>query len=232
MPEPGRARTSPSGCEALKNDVMVEGIYLDDCDSGETIYGNILCKAGRALFTGGGRDNKWTHNLAIDCTTAAHFDVRGLSRARPGSGMKNGWDLLAKIEQFAYTNEPWASRYPELIGIMDKEPLLPMGTEYVSNVAVNCGFFFNSWNAATKFLQDRAPNFGNVSVNARDLAREGRDYPQTNPALRAKVESRRDDALSAAAERTDPLKLQDAPEFRKAFPAFPRIPVERIGLEN
>ena len=35
---------------------------------------------------------------------------------------------------------------------MQKEPLLPIGTEYVSNVAVNCGYFYNSWGNATKFL--------------------------------------------------------------------------------
>ena len=225
------AQGCPSGCEALKKDVMVEGIYLDDCDSGETIYGNLFYKAGRALFTGGGRDNKWTHNLVLDCTSAVHFDTRGLQRARPGSGIKDGWDLLAKIESYAYTNEPWASRYPELIGIMEKEPLLPIGTEYVSNVAVNCGYFFNSSGHATRFLQERAPNRANVSVNARDVARELREYPQTNAALRAKLEIRRDDALAAAVEFTDPRKVQDLPQFRAAFPSFPRIPVEKIGPE-
>ena len=224
------AQGRPSGCEALKKDVMVEGIYLDDCDSGETIYGNLFYKAGRALFTGGGRDNKWTHNLVVDCTTAVHFDTRGLQRAKPGSGRKDGWDLLAKIEAMAYTNEPWASRYPQLLGVMDKEPLLPIGTEYVSNVAIRCGHFFSSWGHATKFLQERAPNRGNVSVNPADVARDRREYPQTNDALRAKLEVRVDDALAAAA--ADPLKLQDTPAFKAAFPSFPRIPVEQIGLPS
>ena len=112
---------------------------------------------------------------------------------------------------------------------MEKEPLLPIGTEYVSNVAVNCGYFYNSWGHATKFLQERAPNRANVSVNARDVARELREYPQTNAALRAKLEIRRDDALAAAVESADPRKVQDLPQFRAAFPSFPRIPVERIG---
>jgi len=222
------AQGRPSRCEALKKDVMVEGIYLDDCDSGETIYGNLFYKAGRAMFTGGGRDNKWTHNLVLDCTTAVHFDTRGLQRAKPGSGLKNGWDLLKKIQDLAYTNEPWASRYPELIGVMEKEPLLPVGTEYVSNVAVRCGYFFNSYGHATKYLQDTVPNRANVSYDARDPKREMRDYPQTNATLRAKLEIRSDAALAAAAE-ADPVAFQDAPAFRSAFPAFPRIPVERIG---
>ena len=225
------AQGRPSGCEALKQNVMVEGIYLDDCDSGETIYGNIFYKAGRAMFTGGGRDNHWRENLVVDCSSAAHFDTRGLQRAKPGSGQKNGWDLLAKIEGFAYTNEPWASRYPELIGVMDKEPLLPIGTEYVSNVAVNCGYFFNSGGHATRFLQERAPNFANVSCNAKDLKRELKEYPQTNAVLKAKLEVRTDAELSALAD-ADPLTLQDTPAFRRAFPAFPRIPVERIGIKG
>jgi len=224
-----REQGRPSECESLKNDVMVEGIYLDDCDSGETIYGNLFYKAGRALYTGGGRDNKWTHNLVIDSSSAAHLDTRGLQRARPGSGIKDGWDLLARIEAMAYTNEPWASRYPELIGVMQKEPLLPIGTEYVSNVAVNCGHFFNTSGYTTKFLRERAPNLGNVSVNAIDVAREMRDFPQTNAVLRANLEIRKDDALSNAAKSTDPRLLQDSPEFIAAFPGFPRIPVEQIG---
>ena len=218
----------PSGCEALKKDVMVEGIYLDDCDSGETIYGNLFYKAGRAMFTGGGRDNSWRENLVIDCTAAVHFDTRGLQRAKPGSGLKNGWDLLAKVEACGYTNEPWASRYPQLIGVMDKEPLLPMGTEYISNVAVNCGYFYNSWGHATKFLQERAPNSANVSYNAVDQARELREYPQTNAELRAKLEVRNNVAFAAKATE-DPVTFQDSKEFRMAFPAFPRIPVEQIG---
>lgn len=222
------AQGRPSGCEALKKDVMVEGIYLDDCDSGETIYGNLFYKAGRAMFTGGGRDNVWTHNLVIDSTSAVHFDTRGLQRAKPGSGLRNGWDLLAKIEAYGYTNEPWATRYPQLIGVMDKEPLLPIGTEYVSNIAVNCGYFYNSWGHATKFLQERAPNSANVSYNAKDQARERKEYPQTNDLLRAKLEIRSDDAISKRAEE-NPVLFQDSQEFRSAFPAFPRIPVEQIG---
>ena len=222
------AQGRPSGCEPLKKDVMVEGIYLDDCDSGETIYGNLFYKAGRAMFTGGGRDNKWRHNLVLDCTTAAHFDVRGLQRAKPGSGRKDGWDLLAKIEANAYTNEPWASRYPELIGIMQKEPLLPIGTAYVSNVAVNCGFFFNCGGEARKFLQDRAPNCANVCVSPTNAERDRADYPQTNAVARTKLEVREDVALVQAA--ADPRTCQDSPAFKAAFPDFPRIPVEKIGL--
>lgn len=217
-----------SGCEAVKTHVMVEGIYLDDCDSGETIYGNLFYKIGRAMFTGGGRDNHWRQNLVVDCTTAAHLDVRGLQRARPGSGIKDGWDLLAKIEQCAYTNEPWASRYPELIGVMQKDPLLPVGTEYVSNIAVNCDCFFSHNKDTLAFLRERRPNRANVSVQARDVAREERDYPQTNAAARAQIEIRRDD-LGFAAE-SDPRMLQDNPVFRQLFPLFPRIPVEKIGL--
>ncbi len=66
-------------------------------------------------------------------------------------------------------------------------------------------------------------------MNARDAAREAREYLQTNAALRAKLEIRKDDALSKAAEAVDPRKVQDLPEFRAAFPWFPRIPVERIS---
>lgn len=73
---------------------------------------------------------------------------------------------------------------------------------------------------------------GNVSVNTRNADKEALVYPQTDAVQRGKLELRGNDALSEVVRKTPPLKVQDTPEFRAAFPAFPRIPVERIGLRR
>jgi len=39
------------------------GVYLDDCASGTTIFGNVFYKVTRAAFIGGGRDNTVENNI-------------------------------------------------------------------------------------------------------------------------------------------------------------------------
>ena len=39
------------------DNVNTMGIYLDDCDCGDTLTGNVFYRAGRAIMIGGGRDN-------------------------------------------------------------------------------------------------------------------------------------------------------------------------------
>lgn len=114
------------------------GIYLDDCDSGDRLVGNVFYKAGRAAFIGGGRDNTVENNLMIECDAAVHLDARGLSRIRLDAPPNDSWNLLAKAQRLDYRNPPWSTRYPELASIMDREPLLPLGNVVRRNVAFRC----------------------------------------------------------------------------------------------
>ena len=96
----------------------VHAIYLDDCDSGETITGNVVYRIeNRGLFIGGGRDNIITNNLFVDCANGIYADNRGVDWIvdTPGSA----WNLLEKLinEGIDRHAEPWASRYPELDSI-------------------------------------------------------------------------------------------------------------------
>jgi len=59
--------------EPLKESVMVMGVYLDDCDSGETVCDNLFFRTGWAAFVGGGRYNTIRNNLFIECTSALHL---------------------------------------------------------------------------------------------------------------------------------------------------------------
>ena len=181
------------------------GIYLDDCDSGDTLQGNVFYKAGRAAFIGGGRDNTVKNNLFIECQQAVHLDVRGLSRAKPGQGVKDGWDLLAKIEQYDYRNPPWSTRYPRLARVMDEEPLLPVGNLVEGNVAVDCDKWLDASRDTQKYL-DRSTFRDNVVLEGEDPGFVDREHG-------------------------DFRFRKDSPVLKK-LPEFPPIPFEKIGLQE
>ena len=183
---------------------MLMGIYLDDCASGDTVTNNLFFAAGCGLFVGGGRDNKMRDNLVMDFLNAAYVDARGVWAIddRPGldPDANNGFNMLAKIERWDYTNEPWASRYPALAKIRENKPKWPMGTEFTGNVAVGCGAFMQ-------------PKCFGTTPKAEGIV-----------AIRDNIELPAD-----LLDGTDPKAVQDLPEFRRAAPRFPRIPVENIG---
>lgn len=112
------------------------GVYLDDCASGDTIHGNIFYKIRRAAFIGGGRYNRVTNNVFVDCVPAVHLDSRGTSRIKWDAGLGESWDLLAKIQQFNYTEPPWSEAYPFLVNIMEDDPELPKHNVVRNNVSV------------------------------------------------------------------------------------------------
>ncbi len=95
-----------------------QGIYLDDCVSGEHVFGNVLYKASpsAAILHGGGRDDVIENNVIVKCGEALHTDTRGTSAIKHDG---SSWDLLQKIEDMGYTQDPWKSAYPALAAIPD-----------------------------------------------------------------------------------------------------------------
>jgi hypothetical protein len=219
--------------EPLKETVMVMGLYLDDCDSGDIVYGNIFHKAGWAMFCGGGRDNKWRNNLVLDSTSAGQIDVRGLRRARPGEGTKDGWDLLAKLRYYNWQSPPWSTAYPWLVNVMENDPKLPIGTEFVGNVAVNCREFFHVWQSknhpAVTVLKEKLTVKGNLHFTD-SLGKADSFFPQTNKADVARIEFRPTSCFGAVTNH--PYALLASPEFKAACPDFPEIPVKEIGIRH
>ncbi len=107
------------------------GVYLDDMFSGTTIFGNLFCRVTQAAFIGGGRDNTIANNVFVDCGPAVHVDDRGL-----------GWSsgaldpMKERLEAMPYKEPPWTARYPELVGILDDEPMAPKGNLIARNICV------------------------------------------------------------------------------------------------
>ena len=112
-------------------------IYIDDCDSGDTIERNIFYQAKRAVFLGGGRDNIVRTNLFVECFQGIYLDSRGMTW-KQWNTPDGGWNLEEKAEMMDYKNPPWSTRYPKLAAIMTNMPQAPLGNVFENNVMIDC----------------------------------------------------------------------------------------------
>ncbi len=213
--------------EPLKENVMVMGVYLDDCDSGDTVRNNVFYRAGWAAFVGGGRYNNIENNLFIECTAAVHFDDRGLTRAKPGEGYKNGWDLLKKLQDLHFTESPWRERYPYIQNIMEDDPKLPLHNHVRNNVAIACSNWLQMHGGAVKTSLPRIDftenDVFNWNASQQDL------FPQNEDGSNRTVF--RNEKISAENPDSDGFKaVQDA--LQTLVPSFKRLPIEKMGDSN
>ena len=114
--------------------VGAQGVYLDDCFSSAEVTGNVFYRMNdRAFLIGGGRDNVIVNNVTIE-TGPLSIDNRGLNwskrNAGPGGGMEKS------LQKMPYKEEPWPSRYPKLVGILEDDPASPKGNVVQRNVFV------------------------------------------------------------------------------------------------
>lgn len=181
-----------------------QAIYLDDCDSGDRVVGNIIFGGvDRGVLLGGGRDNTIESNLLFFLPKGIHVDARGprgITLDKPGS-----WNLKAKCEALDYLSPLWKKRYPKLATVLDEEPLLPMGNVMRDNIFIDCK---QPWALAKDVKEEWLTRENNPEWQAAD-------FP----------------FLPASAE-TGPLDLTKLPEIWKKVPGFEAIPVERIGPEG
>lgn len=177
-------------------------IYLDDCDSGDTVVGNIvLGGVGRGVLLGGGRDNVIRGNIFIDLPIGIHVDARGprgITLDKPGS-----WNLLAKCEQVGYQSPLWRERYPRLATVMDNNPLMPLGNTIHDNILVGCKKPFALSKGVKEEWLDRENN----------PERSVEDFP-----------------FLPAEGSTEKLDFSKLSTLWQKLPAFQPIPVDKIGL--
>lgn len=105
------------------------GVYLDDCFSSADISSNIFYDVATAILIGGGRDNLMTNNMFLKCDRAFSIDARGLGWAK-GVGTFATKELL----DLNYKQPPWSVKYPELLNILEDEPLAPKGNVMARNI--------------------------------------------------------------------------------------------------
>ncbi len=147
----------------------VHGIYLDDCLSGITVSGNLLYNiTGNALQHGGGRDDHMTGNLVARAGVGLATDARCANWANvPDPTPGSSWNLLEKLENVHYQEEPWASRWPECAVIPNDydaifDPAaswrLPEGTTFTANVGWDNGVWIRESHGATVSFADTSNN--------------------------------------------------------------------------
>lgn len=88
-------------------------VYLDDCASGATVFGNIFYRCTRAAFVGGGRGNRIENNIFVDCEPAISVDGRGLD-ARPVWSEMIQVTMKERLDAVHPSEPPYSVRYPDL----------------------------------------------------------------------------------------------------------------------
>jgi parallel beta-helix repeat protein len=105
------------------------GVYLDDCFSSADIAYNIFYDVSWGIFIGGGRDNRITNNLLVDCCLGLAIDARGLNWGKAIAG-----PATAELKSLNYQQPPWSVKYPELLRLLEDQPLAPKGNVVARNV--------------------------------------------------------------------------------------------------
>jgi len=113
-------------------------VYLDDMACGTTVVGNVFSKSEYAVFIGGGRDNVTENNVIVNCRTSIRIDARGLGWAKYHLAKPKG-TLITRLAEMPYRTEPWRSRYPKLVNILDDRPGWPKGNVVRRNLVYRSG---------------------------------------------------------------------------------------------
>lgn len=113
------------------------GVYLDDMYCGTLIADNVFYRVTRAAFIGGGHDNTIENNIFVDCKPAVHVDARGMgwAGAMPERLVKEGKEK-GTLNGIRFKEPPYSTRYPKLVGILDKDPAGPTGTLIARNICL------------------------------------------------------------------------------------------------
>ena len=106
------------------------GVYLDDGNAGNTIFGNVFYKGTWATVLGGSRNTTVENNIFIDCEPSVNVDDRAYNHI----GEKGNLNLT--LAQIQYQQPPWSTRYPYLVNILEDEPGEPKYNVITRNVSV------------------------------------------------------------------------------------------------
>lgn len=131
-----------------------QGVYLDDCFSSADISNNIFYDVASAILIGGGRDNLMSNNMFVNCGQAFSIDARGLGWAR-----SVGDFATKELFDLNYKQPPWSVKYPELLNILEDEPLAPKGNVVARNVL---------WNTKLGWIEGRAQPLVKLEKNLVD----------------------------------------------------------------
>lgn len=131
-------------------------VYLDDCSSGVTIFGNIFYRTTRAAFIGGGRDNTVENNIFVECNPAVSIDGRGLEKS-PGWHDMVYITMKERLDAMDYQHAPYAVRYPKLAELTPlyakDDGVPPTGNVVAHNVEFGGKWIEINWHAEQQMVE-------------------------------------------------------------------------------
>ena len=133
-------------------------VYLDDCASGTTVYGNIFYKLKFGAFVGGGRDNIINNNVFVACNPAIRVDARGIDPSKVWQNM-----VYEMMKPKVLAAPHFLDKYPELRTVLPylEKPggVPPEGNVIRGNLISGEGILYRG--GAEKFVKDIE---GNVTL--------------------------------------------------------------------
>jgi hypothetical protein len=114
---------------------LVISVYLDDCQAGVSVVGNIFESKGMGVLIGGGWDNVVEGNIFLGAEPAIMVDARAKGWAK--THFESKWGYQRDIEALPVMESPWKDRYPSLAkALLDKADLAwPRGIRIVGNLS-------------------------------------------------------------------------------------------------
>jgi len=123
------------------------GLYLDDFDAGETVFGNVFYKtAHRAVLINNGAANHVDNNLFIHCyigvynTSGYSENARRMAQQyergelRRGDKMDYVWRTEQVVGPEGWNRPPWSTKYPLFAKVMNTDPYLPLECRLANNM--------------------------------------------------------------------------------------------------
>jgi hypothetical protein len=111
----------------------INGVYLDDGDSGDSVVSNFFWRTDVGTFISGGHDNHVVGNIMLDCRVGSHADARGISRKYDKDA-----GLLRKLSSTPVSSPIWSAKYPSLSELLSHHPEKPSDDNIEENVYVLC----------------------------------------------------------------------------------------------
>lgn len=216
------------GAEGSGDHVM--GVYLDDCDSGDLVEGNVFYRTGRAVLLGGGRENIFRRNIIIESPIGIHFDSRGMKWKQWNSPDHAGWHFEEKAKQLNYQSPPWSDHYPLLAKIMEDSPKEPLYNVFQQNIFINCGQIMRLDSEAREIMK-KLDVAQNLVVNSAKQPTK-LDGIQDHPGFSFALEMPETDLKGSFADYENlDFTLKKNSAILKLLPDFQPIPFDEIGLK-
>jgi hypothetical protein len=161
-------------------------VYLDDCVSGEIVFGNIFYRCTRAVLIGGGRDHVVENNIFIECDPAVDVDGRGLDRTRVWSEMVRK-TMKERLDEMKPHEPPYRDRYPELAQLdryyQADAGVPPEGNKVLRNICQGGKWLQLRWHALAEHIEVRDNSVGDNQVEV-DVAKKVFRVKEVSPAYR------------------------------------------------